>query len=122
MSNRKNGTLMSALIKYPVKETWEVLLQRPTQSVEAIESVVNDVFLAVKQQGDMSIARYTKQFDKVELDSIVVSQKEIDDANDSVPVYLPSYLPKNPLQLSSTMTVLGNLFFNLGTFITLPIL
>ena len=75
---------MSALIKYPVKETWEVLLQRPTQSVEAIESVVNDVFLAVKQQGDMAIARYTKQFDKVELDSIFVSQKEIDDATAAV--------------------------------------
>ena len=75
---------MSDLIKYPVKETWEVLLQRPTQSVEAIESVVNDVFLAVKQQGDNAIARYTKQFDKVELDSIVVSQKEIDDATAAV--------------------------------------
>jgi len=75
---------MSALIKYPVKETWEVLLQRPTQSVEAIESVVNDVFLAVKQQGDNAIARYTKQFDKVELDSIFVSQKEIDDATAAV--------------------------------------
>jgi len=84
MSNRKNGSLMAALIKYPVRETWEILLQRPTQSVEAIESVVNDVFLAVKQQGDMSIARYTKQFDKVELDSIVVSQKEIDDATAAV--------------------------------------
>ena len=75
---------MAALIKYPVKETWEVLLQRPTQSVEAIESVVNDVFLAVKQQGDTAIARYTKQFDKVELDSIVVSQKEIDDATAAI--------------------------------------
>ena len=75
---------MAALIKYPVKETWEVLLQRPTQSVEAIESVVNDVFLAVKQQGDNAIARYTKQFDKVELDSIFVSQKEIDDATAAV--------------------------------------
>jgi len=75
---------MAALIKYPVRETWEILLQRPTQSVEAIESVVNDVFLAVKQQGDTAIARYTKQFDKVELDSIVVSQKEIDDATAAV--------------------------------------
>jgi histidinol dehydrogenase len=75
---------MAALTKYPVKETWGILLQRPTQSVEAIESVVNDVFLAVKQQGDTAIARYTKQFDKVELDSIVVSQKEIDDATAAV--------------------------------------
>ena len=68
---------MSAITKYPAKETWEALLQRPTQSVEAIEAVVNEVFLAVKQEGDTAVARYTKQFDKVELDSIIVSQREI---------------------------------------------
>ena len=68
---------MSDFVKYPTKETWEALLQRPTQSVEAIEAVVNEVFLAVKQEGDTAIARYTKQFDNVELDSIIVSQKEI---------------------------------------------
>ena len=68
---------MSDFVKYPTKETWEALLQRPTQSVEAIEAVVNEVFLAVKQEGDTAVARYTKQFDNVELDSIIVSQKEI---------------------------------------------
>ena len=68
---------MSAITKYPAKETWEALLQRPTQSVEAIEAVVNEVFLAVKQEGETAVARYTKQFDKVELDSIIVSQREI---------------------------------------------
>ncbi len=68
---------MSDFVKYPPKETWEALLQRPTQSVEAIEAVVNEVFLAVKQEGDTAVARYTKQFDNVELDSIIVSQKEI---------------------------------------------
>ena len=68
---------MSAITKYPAKETWEALLQRPTQSVEAIEAVVNEVFLAVKKEGDTAVARYTKQFDKVELDSIIVSQREI---------------------------------------------
>ena len=75
---------MAAIINYPIRNTWEQILQRPTQSVEAIEAVVNTVFLAVKQDGDSAIARYTKQFDKVELDSIVVSQKEIDDATAAV--------------------------------------
>ena len=46
----------------------------------------------------------------------------MDDANDSVPVYLLSYLPKKPSQLSSKITVFGNSNFNLGTFIILPIL
>ena len=79
---------MAAIIKYPARETWETLLQRPTQSVEAIEAIVGDVFLAVKQQGDAAIARYTKQFDKVELDSLFVSKKEIDAATAAVTIPL----------------------------------
>ena len=72
---------MKTLIKYPVKSIWETILERPTQSVEAIESIVNEVFLAVKQEGDSAIIRYTKQFDKVDLNSLYVSQNEIDNAS-----------------------------------------
>ena len=72
---------MKSLIKYPARSTWETILQRPTQSVEAIEAIVNEVFLAVKQQGDTAIAQYTKRFDKVDLKSIFVTQEEIETAS-----------------------------------------
>lgn len=75
---------MEAIIKYPPQSTWESILQRPTQSVEAIESIVNEVFLAVKQNGDTAIAQYTKQFDKVNLESVFVSQEEIESASEAV--------------------------------------
>jgi histidinol dehydrogenase len=84
MSNRKNGALMKSIIKYPAQSTWESILQRPTQSVEAVESIVNEVFLAVRQEGDLAIKRYTKQFDQAELKSFFVSQKEIDSASEVV--------------------------------------
>ena len=58
---------MASISKYPPISTWETLLQRPTQSVEAIEAIVDEVFLAVKQEGDAAITHYTKRFDKVEL-------------------------------------------------------
>jgi len=72
---------MASISKYPPISTWETLLQRPTQSVEAIEAIVEEVFLAVKQEGDAAITRYTKRFDKVELPSIFVSQEEIQQAS-----------------------------------------
>lgn len=75
---------MKSLIKYPAQSTWESILQRPTQSVEAVESIVNEVFLAVRQEGDLAIKRYTKQFDQAELKSFFVSQKEIDSASEVV--------------------------------------
>ena len=75
---------MESLIKYPPQSNWESILQRPTQSVEAIESIVNEVFLAVKQQGDTAISQYTKRFDKVNLESVYVSRKEIESASEAV--------------------------------------
>ena len=75
---------MKSLIKYPAQSTWESILQRPTQPVEAVESIVNEVFLAVKQEGDLAIKRYTKQFDEAELKSVFVSQNEIDSASEVV--------------------------------------
>ena len=75
---------METIIKYPPQSTWESILQRPTQSVEAIESIVNEVFLAVKQNGDTAIAQYTKQFDKVNLESVFVSHEEIESASEAV--------------------------------------
>ena len=61
---------MESLVKYPSQSTWETILQRPTQSVETIEAIVNEVFLAVKQKGDIAIAQYTKRFDKVDLKTL----------------------------------------------------
>jgi histidinol dehydrogenase len=71
---------MTSITKYPPISTWNKLLQRPTKSVEAIESVVDVVFAAVKSEGDMAISRYTKQFDKVYLEQFLVSSKEVDTA------------------------------------------
>ena len=75
---------METIIKYPPQSTWESILQRPTQSVEAIESIVNEVFLAVKQNGDTAVAQYTKRFDKANLESVFVSQEEIETASDAI--------------------------------------
>ncbi len=72
---------MASISKYPPISTWETLLQRPTQSVEAIEAIVDEVFLAVKQEGDAAITQYTKRFDKVELTASFVSQEEIEQAS-----------------------------------------
>ena len=95
---------MRSLIKYPARSTWEMILQRPTQSVEAIETIVDEVFLAVKQEGDAAIAKYTKQFDKVELPTLLVTQEEIDRASEAV----PQALKKAIQQAKSNIEVFHN--------------
>src|SRR6056297_388629 len=98
-------------INYPQPKEWDEILKRPTQTVADIEEVVNSIFREVQSDGDTVIKKYTAQFDKIDLDSLVVSNSEIQKANDSVsdawnkPSIWPnrilrnSMLPKKQLRL-----------------------
>ena len=60
-------------INYPQPKEWDEILKRPTQTVADIEEVVNSIFREVQSDGDTVIKKYTAQFDKIDLDSLVVS-------------------------------------------------
>lgn len=68
----------------PLKKDWQALLKRPTQTVEDIEAIVDEVFIDVQKNGDKAIAKYTKRFDAVTLENNSVSKQEIEQASKSV--------------------------------------
>lgn len=71
-------------INYPQRTEWEEILKRPTQTVSDIEEIVNSIFKEVKTDGDTVIKKYTSQFDKVALDSLLASESEIEKASNAV--------------------------------------
>lgn len=73
------------IIKNPNPAQWAEVLKRPTQSVEALNTVVGEVFTAVKQKGDEALRTYTKTFDGVDVEAFLVSPAEIESAKASVP-------------------------------------
>ncbi|NVK52148.1 MAG: histidinol dehydrogenase [Flavobacteriaceae bacterium] len=68
----------------PAREDWKTILKRPTQTVNDIEAIVEEVFTNVKGTGDIVVNRYTKQFDKVSLSTLLVSNEEIIIASKSI--------------------------------------
>lgn len=68
-------------IKYPNKNTWSELLKRPTQTVNDIESTVNQIFEDVQRNGDIAIEKYTSLFDGADLQSNLVTVQEIEEAS-----------------------------------------
>ena len=72
------------VIENPNRKDWQTILERPTQTVNDIESVVNEVFESVKSTGDVAISKFTKKFDAVELNSSLVSENEINVAISTV--------------------------------------
>ncbi|WP_420322495.1 histidinol dehydrogenase [Flagellimonas sp.] len=67
-------------INYPSRKEWPEILKRPTQTVSDIEAKVNSIFEEVRTGGDSVVLDYTEKFDKVKLDSFLVSEDEIKNA------------------------------------------
>jgi histidinol dehydrogenase len=64
----------------PQKKDWKTILERPTKKVDDIESIVNEVFTDIQKNGDIAVAKFTKKFDGVTLESNIVSENEINEA------------------------------------------
>lgn len=67
-------------ITYPSPKTWSKILQRPTQTVAAIEATVVEIFNEVEKKGDKAVAKYTQLFDGVTIKELQVSKTEINAA------------------------------------------
>jgi histidinol dehydrogenase len=65
----------------PSKSSWTKLLERPTQTVDDIETTVTQIFDDVSKNGDKAIAKYTEKFDDCKLASTAVTIEEIEKAS-----------------------------------------
>ena len=51
------------LYKYPEKELWNEIVQRPVFDRENLRQTIAEVFRNVEQNGDEALRFYTKKFD-----------------------------------------------------------
>ena len=64
------------LIKYPTKETWNTILKRPTIDTTSLEATVQSILSDIKLNGQSAVNKYTLQFDKAEIENVLVSLDE----------------------------------------------
>ncbi len=75
------------IIKYPAKEQWKELLQRPEANLEELRQKVAQIIENVKSKGDRTLIEFARHYDKVELTSLQVSADEWR-AADEIPLKL----------------------------------
>ena len=68
------------IIKYPRKEEWNQLVERPHLDVSQLNATVENVLKDVRQNGDKAVMAYEEKFDHATLSSIAVTEAEIDEA------------------------------------------
>jgi histidinol dehydrogenase len=73
------------VIKNPARKRWPSLLQRPELNALSLEKSVKKILDKVRKEGDKAIIKLTKDFDKVKLKSLLVTDKEINEAIQELP-------------------------------------
>ena len=72
------------VIKYPAKEEWSEIVKRPHLDVSQLNATVEGVLDDVKNHGDEAVKRYEEKFDHAHLDSLAVTEAEIEEAEQLV--------------------------------------
>ncbi len=68
------------IYKYPTKEQWAEITERPRLDFAKLNETVATVLADVRQRGDEAVKEYELKFDKAQLDQLAVTEKEMDEA------------------------------------------
>ena len=68
------------VIKYPAKEEWSEIVKRPHLDVSQLNATGEGVLDDVKNHGDEAVKRYEEKFDHAHLDTLAVTEAEIEEA------------------------------------------
>lgn len=69
------------VIKYPQRSEWNKILARPAFDTSSLNATVSSILAEIKSGGDKAVISYEEKFDKVQLSSLSVSEKEIEDSD-----------------------------------------
>ena len=68
------------IIKYPAREEWASIVERPQLDVAELNQTVANVLADVKTRGDEAVKGYELKFDHIDLDDLSVSEEEMQEA------------------------------------------
>ena len=76
------------IIRYPKREDWASITERPQLDTSTLNATVSNILGDIKANGDEAVRKYEEMFDHVRLDSLAVSENEIEEAWNNVPTEL----------------------------------
>ena len=76
------------IIRYPKREDWASITERPQLDTSTLNATVSNILGDIKANGDEAVRKYEEMFEHVRLDSLAVSENEIEEAWNSVPTEL----------------------------------
>ena len=68
------------IIKYPSRDDWKEIIERPRLDVSQLNATVANVLQDIRLKGDEAVKFYEEKFDHVQLSSLAISTEEMEEA------------------------------------------
>ena len=68
------------IYKNPTRDQWTDIVERPRLDLDKLNATVEAVLTDVRQRGDEAVREYERKFDHADLDSLDVTETEMDEA------------------------------------------
>ena len=72
------------IIKFPNREDYAKICERPQMDTSQLNAIVEGVLKDVRENGDKAVKAYEEKFDKVKLESLAVTEAEMQEAEQLV--------------------------------------
>ncbi|AZA83519.1 histidinol dehydrogenase [Chryseobacterium lactis] len=72
------------IYRYPTKNTWPELVQRPVLEQKEISALIEGIFDEVKTNGDKALIEFNLKFDQAKTDTVTVTETEIKNAENLI--------------------------------------
>ena len=72
------------IIRYPEKKEWPKIVERPHLDVSQLNETVASVLADIRKRGDDAVKGYELKFDHVDLPTLSVTEKEMEEAERQV--------------------------------------
>jgi histidinol dehydrogenase len=65
------------IIRYPEQGKWKDILKRPLYDESIIKETVSKILADIRENGDSALRKYSRKFDKVNLENFLVAEEDI---------------------------------------------
>jgi len=72
------------IYRYPTKNIWPELVQRPVLEQKEISVLIEEIFSEVKTNGDKALLAFNRKFDQAETETVIVTEAECKEAGNLI--------------------------------------
>jgi histidinol dehydrogenase len=82
------------ILREPLRKDWTAICKRPEIVAQDLNTLTDEIFNAIKDNGDAALLKYIRQYDGADLETVLVPETEIRLSENNLPAKLKTAIDK----------------------------